>query len=249
MRYLRSDCNEVGFSFKQLDALTRLGQSTKKSTAGRQKGYIGEKGIGFKSVFKVVNVVHVASNYYEFKLDRNEPIGMIVPICSPFPSTERIPGHTQFLLEVKDVDDYVEIQHDLKTIEPQLLMFLRRLEKLRVSTPEIDNTYSRQDLKSDDQFGGETVMITMQNTGSTQPTQRTKYIVHRHNVKSLPAESRREGITVSEVILGFPIHDSAAPMICKQSTFAFLPIGRFGFRVSLSIPYLMTHRDHSALLS
>ncbi|RYP88497.1 hypothetical protein DL769_000264 [Monosporascus sp. CRB-8-3] len=119
---LRTDCNEVGFTFKQLEALTRVGQSTKISTAGGQKGYIGEKGIGFKSVFKVADVVHIASGFYEFKLDRNNPIGMILPIISRFPSADRIAGHTQFLLQLKYMDDYRDIRRDLEDIEPQVLV-------------------------------------------------------------------------------------------------------------------------------
>ncbi len=47
--YFRTDCNEVGFTFKQLDALTQISKSTKRSTTNGHKGYIGEKGIGFKS--------------------------------------------------------------------------------------------------------------------------------------------------------------------------------------------------------
>jgi hypothetical protein len=43
------DCNEDGFDESNLRAICNVGQSSK---IGRQ-GYIGEKGIGFKSVFKV----------------------------------------------------------------------------------------------------------------------------------------------------------------------------------------------------
>lgn len=84
-KYLRTDCNEVGFTLKQLDALTRVSRSTKKTIADGSKGYISEKGIGFKSVFKVADVVHIARSFYEFKLDRNEPVGMILPILSLSP--------------------------------------------------------------------------------------------------------------------------------------------------------------------
>lgn len=73
----RSDCNEIGFSFRQLDALTRIGKSTKKAAGGR-KGYIGEKGIGFKSVFKVADVVRVASGCYEFKFNLPGARGVFV---------------------------------------------------------------------------------------------------------------------------------------------------------------------------
>lgn len=42
--------NEEGFSAKNIRALCDVGNSTKK---GSNAGYIGKKGIGFKSVFRV----------------------------------------------------------------------------------------------------------------------------------------------------------------------------------------------------
>lgn len=42
--------NEQGFSAKNMRALCDVGNSTKK---GSSTGYIGKKGIGFKSVFRV----------------------------------------------------------------------------------------------------------------------------------------------------------------------------------------------------
>lgn len=42
--------NEQGFSFNNIRALCDVGNSTKK---GLNTGYIGKKGIGFKSVFRV----------------------------------------------------------------------------------------------------------------------------------------------------------------------------------------------------
>jgi HSP90 family molecular chaperone len=44
--------NESGFTESNIRALCDIGNSTKASTAG----YIGQKGIGFKSVFRVANV-------------------------------------------------------------------------------------------------------------------------------------------------------------------------------------------------
>jgi hypothetical protein len=43
--------NEQGFSAKNIRALCDVGNSTKK---GSNVGYIGQKGIGFKSVFRVM---------------------------------------------------------------------------------------------------------------------------------------------------------------------------------------------------
>lgn len=42
--------NESGFSAENIRALCDIGSSTKK---GSNQGYIGNKGIGFKSVFRV----------------------------------------------------------------------------------------------------------------------------------------------------------------------------------------------------
>jgi hypothetical protein len=42
-----------------------------------QKRYIGEKGTGFKSLFKVGDVVHAMSGSYQFKL-RDQRIGICV---------------------------------------------------------------------------------------------------------------------------------------------------------------------------
>lgn len=42
--------NEVGFSANNIRALCDVGNSTKM---GHNAGYIGKKGIGFKSVFRV----------------------------------------------------------------------------------------------------------------------------------------------------------------------------------------------------
>lgn len=45
-------CNEAGFSEDNVRSICRIASST-KNVENNRKGYIGEKGIGFKSVFKV----------------------------------------------------------------------------------------------------------------------------------------------------------------------------------------------------
>jgi hypothetical protein len=54
--HLGVDCNETGFWPKDIDANCSVGQSSKKG-AGVSTQYVGEKGIGFKSVIKAVDVV------------------------------------------------------------------------------------------------------------------------------------------------------------------------------------------------
>ena len=50
--------NEIGFSERNVQVLCSVGDSSK----AKKSGYIGEKGIGFKSVFTVSNAPEIHSN-------------------------------------------------------------------------------------------------------------------------------------------------------------------------------------------
>jgi len=70
--------NEVGFQKKHVEAICSVGQSTKS----KDQGYIGEKGIGFKSVFRITSCPYVFSQGFSFKLpetDDSSGLGYIVP--------------------------------------------------------------------------------------------------------------------------------------------------------------------------
>ena len=73
--------NEVGFSEQNIRAICNVGKSTK---AANRLGYIGQKGIGFKSVFRISDTPHVHSNGYHFLFDtRSGPVGYILPQWFP----------------------------------------------------------------------------------------------------------------------------------------------------------------------
>ncbi|TGO13902.1 hypothetical protein BTUL_0061g00190 [Botrytis tulipae] len=59
------DSNEDGFTQRDIKAICSIGESTKASI----QGYIGEKGIGFKSVFNVAYKVHIQSEPYSFAFE------------------------------------------------------------------------------------------------------------------------------------------------------------------------------------
>lgn len=58
--------NEVGFSPFNVFAITGIAEAAKNITDS--KAQIGEKGIGFKSVFGVANRVHIRSGWFSFEL-------------------------------------------------------------------------------------------------------------------------------------------------------------------------------------
>ena len=70
--------NEVGFSQENIKSISSVGKSTKT----KREGYIGEKGIGFKSVFIVSMSPHIFSNGYQIRfLEKDAKINLnyIVP--------------------------------------------------------------------------------------------------------------------------------------------------------------------------
>ena len=64
--------NEKGFSKNNVRAITAIGESTKNALLSGETT-IGEKGVGFKSVFGVANEVEIHSNGFDFKLNGKTP--------------------------------------------------------------------------------------------------------------------------------------------------------------------------------
>jgi hypothetical protein len=128
---LRIDCNEVGFQAANVEALCAINRSTKsgKTSHGEQ---IGEKGIGFKSVFKAADVVWISSREYTFKFDKSKsPLGMVTPIWSSFPEPT-LPGCTSTYLQLSESYDEETVVNELLTFDINLLIFLRRIDEINL---------------------------------------------------------------------------------------------------------------------
>ena len=68
---------QVGFTESNIRALCDVGRTTKKNTVG----YIGQKGIGFKSVFKVTDApqIHSRGFHVVFDLMQHSALGYVMP--------------------------------------------------------------------------------------------------------------------------------------------------------------------------
>lgn len=95
---LRIDCNEVGFNAENVEAICAISRSTKSGKTSDGE-YIGEKGIGFKSVFKVADVVWISSRDFTFKFDKTKFLGMVAPVWETFPEKTQ-PGCTSIYLQL-----------------------------------------------------------------------------------------------------------------------------------------------------
>ncbi|KAF8849225.1 hypothetical protein BDZ45DRAFT_240473 [Acephala macrosclerotiorum] len=232
---LRLDCNEVGFSPRNVEALCRVGQSTKKGFKGGDPStrYVGEKGIGFKSVFKAADVVWISSGNYSFKFDKSKQLGMIAPIWDDFPAPVK-PGFTSLYLQLSENYNRRGLVQELKALDSRLLIFLRRLRSITVSITERiglihktwNSTFSSLEM-------GKNLTRLIQNGKVCD------YIITRHQVPNMPRESKREGVTSSEIILGFPITEDNQPKRESQQAYAFLPIRDYGFEFLIQADFLL----------
>lgn len=123
--------NEQGFSPEHVQAICAVGLSTKK----KSEGYIGEKGIGFKSVFRVTNRPEIHSKGFHFSLPENHPsgLGYITPEWIDKPSEEIKDGITTIVLPVNnDKWPQEKIASALQDIEPETILFLKKLQSVEI---------------------------------------------------------------------------------------------------------------------
>jgi hypothetical protein len=125
--------NETGFEEKHVDALCAVRKSTKRKI----QGYIGEKGIGFKSVFRITNCPYVFSNRFQFCLpehDEQTGLGYIVPRWVADPPAWIVPGGTTIVLPInKDERGVRTVVGALRDIAPETLLFLNKLNSIEIS--------------------------------------------------------------------------------------------------------------------
>jgi hypothetical protein len=229
--YLRVDCNEVGFNKANVEALCRIGSSTKKEKE-RSKGYIGEKGIGFKSIFKVADTVYISSKAYSFKFDRRSVLGMVVPIIEAFPRSHLEVGLTQTLLKIKDYAESHRIYIELDALKSQILIFLRKLCKLVIDMPlDREHQFHIRRLKQDPDFDGHETALLTSIYSEASKNSKERYIIVRYLHTDLEKDDRRENITETETVLAFPIDDKMRPVLHPQHTYSYLPIDDYGFNV------------------
>ncbi|KAK4500371.1 hypothetical protein PRZ48_008560 [Zasmidium cellare] len=234
-------CNEVGFTESNVSAICEIADSTKKVT-GSRKGYIGEKGIGFKSVFKVADTVWVSSGAYNFKFNRDDLLGMIVPIWSDFNKTPMMKEQTMFCLQIPERHDRASVRGSMLSLGAELLLFLRKLRNIHVrvvsaSGKKVDHEYL---LRREDKSCGKECTITTLTRNDIEPVQKLakeSLAVFRRVGDKMPAEGKREGITESEIIMAFPISDAANT---HRQTYNFLPIRDYGLPFLLQADFILT---------
>lgn len=223
---LRIDCNEIGFSKRDVEAISRIGHSS-KSELGSKSSYVGAKGIGFKSVFKVSDVAWIYSGEYSFKFDKTERLGMVAPIWADFPG-KRLPGFTSILLQLSQDCDVQNLIREVKAIHPKLLIFLRRLKEVNIEIFGNDHTPWKTTLRRQDTIcrSDRLKSVTLERDNYS-----SSYVLFRHPIFNLSHDPKRGDSEQSEILLAFPLNEKGEPHSEPQDVYAFLPIRDYGFKV------------------
>jgi len=220
-------CNEVGFSRQNVEAICAIGRSSKDGNASG----IGEKGVGFKSVFKVANVVWIHSGHYSFKFDRSQPLGIVTPIPDRFP----VPAfardrHTTMCLRIDRGYHAAELSDAMRKLDPRLLLFLRKLRILDLSIKEPTGERWSAQLRRAELVPVEGGLgygtVDLFKDGARQ-----RYTLTTHVARGLDPSPRRPGRSESELVFGFAVSDNGTPILSPQWVHAFLPVRNYGFKV------------------
>lgn len=235
---LKPDClvvvnNEIGFSEENVRALCSVGRSSK----AKKKGYIGEKGIGFKSVFTVSDAPEIHSNGYHFRFDRTDGeslLGYVVPQWHE-PVDKVDDSATTIILPARSGTPFET--SILEELDAKLLLFLGKIRDMELRSDDNVHLYSRRDMR---RF---TVLTSKIARGGADPEEKeTRYVRVTHTVSMADLqEEKRPDIDSADVILAFPVNSRGKAEPDRDSlTFAFLPIRKFGFRFCIQSDFLLS---------
>ncbi|KAK0648252.1 hypothetical protein B0T16DRAFT_407934 [Cercophora newfieldiana] len=263
------DCNEDGFDEATLRAICDVGRSSK---VGRQ-GYIGEKGIGFKSVFKVAWKVHVQSRAYSFSFTHrpgDSGMGMISPAWH---AAEALPEPmTRMTLLLHDGGDpdiqaaqRKDITDEFEQLQPSMMLFLKNIKRIEI---RFFDTASREtkssvmtrvacDVPNRDIL--ETVRTSCGNDGRKEASSsRLNYHVTRGTASGLarnenrqysPEEKAARVYSAADIVLAFPLDDNSVPIDEPQNIFAFLPMRHVGFNFMIHSDFVTTENRENIVTS
>ncbi len=226
--------NETGFTAENVLAICAVGKSTKRS---RKTEAIGEKGIGFKAVFKVSERPEVHSNGFHFCFDMatHGELGMVLPEWLPdcdrrYPeglTTLYLPTH----LSVKVPEDLIS------KFEAELPLFLRRLKRMRITDDRIGESV---ELHRTDSGNVSTVERKTTKGRNTKTTRHCFFRFERSCDMSDAGDAKRGGIDTSLVVVAIPLDDdgSASPAD-RKNVFAFLPVKESGLPVVAHADFIL----------
>ncbi|MED6180871.1 hypothetical protein PIB30_014207 [Stylosanthes scabra] len=236
--------NERGFSAQNMRALCDVGNSTKK---GSNAGYIGKKGIGFKSVFRVTDAPEIHSNGFHVKFDISEgQIGFVLPTVVPPCDTYLLsrmastdtnscddePWNTCIVLPFKSNLPEGSVMNSILTmfsdIHPSLLLFLHRLKCIKLRNMLNDTL----------------VVMTKEilEDGIVKVSHGKEKMAWFVVSEKLQVKSFRSDVKTTEISMAFTLQESDdgyCPCLDQQPVFAYLPLRTYGLKFILQGDFVL----------
>ncbi|KAG6731183.1 hypothetical protein I3842_01G116900 [Carya illinoinensis] len=228
--------NELGFSAQNIRALCDVGNSTKK---GSNAGYIGQKGIGFKSVFRVTDAPEIHSNGFHVKFDISEgQIGFVLPTIVPPCDIDMFSrlascdvGHLDpkiwntcivlpFRARLSDGTVMNSIMTMFSDLHPSLLLFLHRLKCIKFR-----NLFNNSLIVMRKEIMGDGIVRVLHGKEKM-----TWFLASQ----KLRADVIRPDVKTTEISIAFTLQEpndgDYAPLLEQQPVFAFLPLRTYGLK-------------------
>jgi len=212
--------NESGFLEKHVKAICKVGVSTKD----KRQGYIGEKGTGFKSVFRITSCPRIFSNGFRFELPENDKqtgLGYIVPTwINETPEVVSDKGTTIIFPLDQPQFDIAQAEQSLMEIAPETIIFLKKLKTLELYI-ESNNQYEIIIEKSSS-LSSLVELTYIRNSEKGEEIQTSEYWVVEKPFEKPEGISpeQRQGVTEREIVVAIPLMgvESAGKL------FAYLPV-------------------------
>lgn len=193
----------------------------------------GEKGFGFKSVFKIADVVHVRSGFWSFRFenDTDDGLGMVTPLWTNTLQTASKHGGTRIRLEYCDSDEFSleEMISQFEQLPKSILFSTRQVSRLDVKFEDVLGRNDSISFCVTSDLDNDQIQIESIVTGTfEQPKSETAYFrVFEQEVAELPAHKLRSS-RESTIKIAFETDERGMPVVPArgQHVFAYLPIQR-----------------------
>ncbi|MCJ1354926.1 MAG: hypothetical protein MMC33_004916 [Icmadophila ericetorum] len=211
------DSNEDGFKEESVRAICQIERS-------------GEKGIGFKSVFKVASKVHIQSGPFSFSFEHAEGddgLGMVTPTIeehAELPTDVR----TRMTLTLTNSSHARRHMTDFEDLPGTLLLFLTKLKQFEISNRLTESVSSITYNYQYHQTGLRGVLTKKVVSNEGEKVEVSHYRISKKALENLPEDPARSHRR-AEVVLAFPVDENATPITRPQHVFAFKPLGTVGF--------------------
>jgi HSP90 family molecular chaperone len=241
------ECNEDGFTKENLLAICSIRQSSKSIN----QGYIGEKGIGFKSVFMAAWKVQIQSGAFSFYFThktKESGMGMISPIWED--TNEVLESHltriTMHLHEEGDADMLAmsreAILEQFSEIQATFLLFMKNIRRFCVSVHNEDReqtSYATYSIDRPQQRPNYAILTKTDVANGLTKEEANYYHVTNYQVTNLAKNENRvyskdeeanRAYLESQIVLAFPLRKGLIPITKTQNIFAFLLVRLVGFK-------------------